>query len=1131
MLERTLEITIIMDTTNTVPTTAKKADDPDRASPPTATEASTTFSHTTAGGQVSQPGFLYQPLNSSNSNSNSNNNTTAANNNNYNKNQESYNAPFDESVTSLFMEANSEAFSAVHAENCSIEESSVLQDQGSMTMSILTVEEAGGIVERHIANHPIQSEHDFHYIADLLRNYENDDDLRRVAELLRANESKKKKKTINGELQQLQQLQQQQQQQHHSENEGNDETNLLGTSKSHRKTKTAKKKSNSKKKKQKKKKHKRSKMQAEDDQDDTYNDEGFSLSSSSSTSTDDDEDSSSSDQSDSGRNSYSSISVSMNSHEHSQIQAERNKKEQKRLRKEHKRNKQERKEWKKRARKEEKERRERERQAQDEHDLAADEEVAFLASKIPPKSVEVVHSPSNFRMGAALADSVSTTTNDVAITGRHLRDYHHRYHSDTSANDSDINDDNHQREVFHNETNTNSSSTSLHEEYVDEPDSESSNGTRSNDESKSEKVGDSFVPTGLPILPQDEVFYMGPNAPCITPTPQHSVKQIINEPAQLSASIPASHEPTLTTIFSSKRPVDPLPMKEEGGSDAIQEYELGLGNSTSRSDYNTAMNGANKATKQGSVDLENLDVTARTDYVAFQSVAAEESSTYGASLGLDRATSNPLLNTALHLSKHKLGKSVSTLSASVFQTSANRQTNASIISGQELTQLRETLILNNNNLAAREFNSSMVTANAATKSAVRGIFKNPAHTPRTTEGGKVAGNNVTVKPRLLCLHDWRSNADITRLQLENLGLSDFFEPTFIEGPHTSSRAADAAVDLLSEGPYCSWVDQIEKLAAKDNYDNQTESRSTYFARYLQNNVQHELTATTELISSLQAVMMHLLGESKYMDTLTMDDNEPAVYDAVYGFGQGAALATLLSFDFVRNAVLNDLNLPPMKRLPWKFVVSACATNTSINDLLAKHLGFEFTVQIPLPSIHIIGLLDSLREESKAMMKDYYDEHQAFPIYLDSGHDIPATTRKLTHILDEILNWFLIKIPFPDIDVAKVPVELESQQVSMVHVMDEVNKIHKSRVHERSPIADVDMDVGHLHVGKHGQYIINTDNPSHSNMIEMLEAADPKQIAFFAPATEPLTYSALLDFIRGDGDLRRCGAQEGFTGKA
>ena len=76
-----------------------------------------------------------------------------------------------------------------------------------------------------------------------------------------------------------------------------------------------------------------------------------------------------------------------------------------------------------------------------------------------------------------------------------------------------------------------------------------------------------------------------------------------------------------------------------------------------------------------------------------------------------------------------------------------------------------------------------------------------------------------------------------------------------------------------------------------------------------------------------------------------------------------------------------------------------------------------------------------------------------------------------------------------------------------------------------------MDVGHLHVGKHGQYIINTDNPSHSNMIEMLEAADPKQIAFFAPATEPLTYSALLDFIRGDGDLRRCGAQEGFTGKA
>ena len=43
-------------------------------------------------------------------------------------------------------------------------------------------------------------------------------------------------------------------------------------------------------------------------------------------------------------------------------------------------------------------------------------------------------------------------------------------------------------------------------------------------------------------------------------------------------------------------------------------------------------------------------------------------------------------------------------------------------------------------------------------------------------------------------------------------------------------------------------------------------------------------------------------------------------------------------------------------------------------------------------------------------------------------------------------------------------------------------------------------------------------------------ANSKSIAFLAPEAKPLTYGNMLKFIRGDGDLRRVGAEEGFTGR-
>ena len=128
---------------------SKKWNHPDRASPstlsPLAETVATTASLPTNGGSVGDIVL--------NHGGTSNNNGT------------SYSpTPFyrpDESITSsLLFDANNEAFSAANSDTFSFDETSILQDQGSCTVSILSAEEAGSILERHIAEHPIESAQD-----------------------------------------------------------------------------------------------------------------------------------------------------------------------------------------------------------------------------------------------------------------------------------------------------------------------------------------------------------------------------------------------------------------------------------------------------------------------------------------------------------------------------------------------------------------------------------------------------------------------------------------------------------------------------------------------------------------------------------------------------------------------------------------------------------------------------------------------------------------------------------------------------------------------------------------------------------------------------------------------------------
>ena len=375
----------------------------------------------------------------------------------------------------------------------------------------------------------------------------------------------------------------------------------------------------------------------------------------------------------------------------------------------------------------------------------------------------------------------------------------------------------------------------------------------------------------------------------------------------------------------------------------------------------------------------------------------------------------------------------------------------------------------------------------------------------------------TDRPRdlLLCLHGWRSNAAITKLQLTHLGLlSEAYEPVYINGPIIESSAADEEVEMMTPGPYYSWTAQHGEDEANIN----------------------------EIVNGLKTLLEHLVALSK--STLGIG------YSAVYGFSQGAAVAVLLSNETIRNRLLSEMGEGPLPYQPWNVVFTACAANTRMVDAVAKHLGLdpqEFPADgcIPLPSVHFIGLTDPHKVESERLMR-LFDSSKALPCYLDSGHEIPASTELLHYLAPEAMMWCQrmgstsdgdnFQSPFAGENgleegelyhIQKVVASHEggAEMVPIMNIMDESQNFQDQCAMGR---ADYDRDISRPHLGKYGQYVLSDMEMSQMNIFDMLGKANPKDIAFRAPGATPLSYGELVDFIwGGDGDLRRIGAQPNF----
>ncbi|KAL7526956.1 hypothetical protein ACHAWF_001983 [Thalassiosira exigua] len=230
---------------------------------------------------------------------------------------------------------------------------------------------------------------------------------------------------------------------------------------------------------------------------------------------------------------------------------------------------------------------------------------------------------------------------------------------------------------------------------------------------------------------------------------------------------------------------------------------------------------------------------------------------------------------------------------------------------------------------------------------------------RPAAGGEPSRNpmppdpaSAPAPPRILCLHGARSNDDISLCQVAGLRLSDRAECVYLHAPHV---VADAYPGLrqISPGPWYAWAD-ADAGEGSDGWPAQWVRSLEYLARYCK---------------------------------------ERGPFDGVYGFSQGASIAT----NFSHPGVWRDRF--GLERCPWKFAVLACAGGSSRIDL--KEEGSP----IDLPSFHIYGEKDPYLSDSRRVA-GYWDETNRVEHTHARGHEIDVRMRVREKELMAKLNQFV-----------------------------------------------------------------------------------------------------------------------------
>ncbi len=358
-----------------------------------------------------------------------------------------------------------------------------------------------------------------------------------------------------------------------------------------------------------------------------------------------------------------------------------------------------------------------------------------------------------------------------------------------------------------------------------------------------------------------------------------------------------------------------------------------------------------------------------------------------------------------------------------------------------------------------------------------------------------AVTNHPRRPRILAMHGARSNDQVTRLQLENLGITEEkYDIVYFRG--NLEVDGDPDISGLIHGPFYSWID--------DNKENQPRSIIAGVRDILKVTKSHGPFDGAYGFSSGAAMAVLAAGVAGdpllRAEIKSLEDKEAAE--------EGGMLSPLLN-DSVwnimpdnRDGSIEEGNLIDP---PFKFLILACAATpfSSLNNM-RRIAGLSMARPNNIPSFHIIGIEDPYKAESEGFAALFPNRKVS---YLPGGHAIGREERK-DEELQEALGEFIKSLGNPTPKIQSLdftPVSDVSQVALLPHVQVALVKLNRSNLPCHHP-------QGATILSLLGQW------PADHPFLHVSRVADPEQST---------TYGDVLGFIQGGkGDLRRIGVKPG-----
>lgn len=225
--------------------------------------------------------------------------------------------------------------------------------------------------------------------------------------------------------------------------------------------------------------------------------------------------------------------------------------------------------------------------------------------------------------------------------------------------------------------------------------------------------------------------------------------------------------------------------------------------------------------------------------------------------------------------------------------------------------------------------------------------------------------DTMAKLRVLCLHGWRTNAKILKVQSEGLrqalgSRADFF---YLDAPFLATGPAEESVRTLfeNETPFFQWWDAIKLGTDTDGAPDAVTGKPHTIYSY----------------DGLEHTLDFLLGQIHQLGPI----------DVLLGFSQGAALVTVMSAHYKKTYGDSP---------PWKACVLVAGFEPRAVE--TKHLledAFGNQHQVDIPSIHVLGKADTMFNYSERLFERYGGKEKGvtkFKFVHDEGHKFPSPSR-------------------------------------------------------------------------------------------------------------------------------------------